>query len=194
VYIRTQIYLSAKIKPTNVITPTFFTPPPRKKGYIPILLILTIGGYVMVLDDFRRFEEMMNRIYRDFWGTPSRQLLPSGERESLLPAQTRQPFIDIIDSDKELIATAEIPGFEKEDMSINLTTDRLEISAETKKEEKKEEEGYIYRERHSGKYYRAVSLPSTIDPDNAKASYKNGVLEIKMPKSEIKKKKTLQIE
>ena len=148
----------------------------------------------MAWDDFRRFEEMMNRMYEDFWGRPSRQLLPSGEGEGLLPAQVRQPFIDIIEGDKELVATIEIPGLEKEDISINLTSDRLEISAETKKEEKKEEEGYIYRERHSGKYYRAVSLPSTIDPDNAKASFKNGVLEIKMQKSEIKKKKPLQIE
>ena len=148
----------------------------------------------MVLDDFRRFEEIMNRMYRDFWGTPSRRLLPSGEGESLLPAQARQPFIDIIDGDKEIIATAEIPGLEKEDISINLTTDRLEISAETKKEEKKEEEGYLYRERHSGRYYRAVSLPTTIDPDKAKASYKNGVLEIKMPKLEVMKKKLLEIE
>jgi HSP20 family protein len=148
----------------------------------------------MAWDDFRRFEEIMNRMYEDFWGSPSRRLLPSGERESLLPAQVKQPFIDILEGDKELIATVEIPGLEKEDISITLTSDRLEISAETKKEEKKEEEGYIYRERHSGKYYRAVSLPSTIDPDNAKASFKNGVLEIKMPKSEIKKKKTLEIE
>jgi HSP20 family protein len=148
----------------------------------------------MVLDDFRRFEEIMNRMYRDVWGTPSRRLLPSGEGEGLLPAQARQPFIDIIDGDKEIIATAEIPGLEKEDISINLTTDRLEISAETKKEEKKEEEGYLYRERHSGRYYRAVSLPTTIDPDKAKASYKNGVLEIKMPKLEVMKKKLLEIE
>ncbi|MCK4937489.1 MAG: Hsp20/alpha crystallin family protein [Methanosarcinales archaeon] len=148
----------------------------------------------MVLDDFRRFEEMMNRMYGDFWGRPSRLLLPSGERESLLPAQAKQPFIDIIEGDKEIIATAEMAGLEKEDISINLTSDRLEISAETKKEEKKEEDGYIYRERHSGRYYRAVSLPSTIDPDNAKASYKNGVLEIKMPKSKVIKKKSLEIE
>jgi len=148
----------------------------------------------MVLDDFRRFEEMMNRMYGDFWGRPSRHLLTSGGGESLLPAQARQPFIDIIEGDKDLIATAEIPGLEKEDISINLTSDTLEISAETKKEEKKEDEGYIYQERHSGRYYRAVSLPSTIDPDNAKASYKNGVLEIKMPKSEIKKKRSLEIE
>ena len=146
-------------------------------------------------DDFRRFEEMMNRIFEDFRGRPSRRLmLPSGESGEILPAESRQPFIDVIETEKEVIATAEMPGLEKQDIKINLTEDRLEISAETKHEEKKEEKGYLYRERRSGSYYRAISLPSPVDPDNSKASYKNGVLEIKMPKTEIKKKKPLKIE
>lgn len=145
-------------------------------------------------DDFRRFEEMMNRMFEEFWGRPSRRLLPSGERGEIVPAEHRQPFIDVIETDKEVIATAEMPGLEKQDIKINLTEDRLEISAEREHEEKKEEKGYVYRERSSGSYYRAISLPSPVDPDNSKASYKNGVLEIKMPKTEIKKKKPLKIE
>jgi HSP20 family protein len=146
-------------------------------------------------DDFRRFEEMMNRMFEDFWGRPSRRLmLPSGEKGEIVPAESRQPFIDVMETDKEVVATAEMPGLEKQDIKINLTEDRLEISAETKHEEKKEEKGYVYRERRSGSYYRAISLPSPVDPDNSKASYKNGVLEIKMPKTEIKKKKPLKIE
>ncbi len=87
-----------------------------------------------------------------------------------------------------------MPGLEKQDIKINVTEDRLEISAETKHEEKKEEKGYVYRERSTGSYYRAVSLPSPVDPDISKASYQNGVLEIKMPKTEIKKKKPLKID
>jgi HSP20 family protein len=146
-------------------------------------------------DDFRRFEEIMNRMFEEFWGRPSaRRLLPSGERGAVVPAQHREPFIDVIESDKEIIATAEMPGLEKQDININVTEDRLEISAETKLEEKKEEKGYIYRERRSGSYYRAISLPSPVDPDNSKATYKNGVLQIKMPKTEVKKKTPLKIE
>jgi len=146
-------------------------------------------------DDFRRFEDMMNRMFEGFWGRPAtRRLLPSGERGAVVPAEIREPFIDVIENDKEIIATAEMPGLEKEDIKINVTEDRLEISAETKHEEKKEEKGYIYRERRSGSYYRAVSLPSPVDPDNSKATYKNGVLEIKMPRTEIKKKRPLEIE
>jgi len=99
-----------------------------------------------------------------------------------------------MDGDKEIIATAEMPGLEKQDIKINVTEDMLEISAETKQEEKKEEKGYIYRERRSGSYYRAISLPSPVDPDNSKATYENRVLEIKMPKTEVKKKTPLMIE
>lgn len=121
-------------------------------------------------------------------------MLPSGERGEAVPAEYREPFIDVIETDKEVIATAEMPGLEKQDIKINLTEDRLEISAETKREEKREEKGYVYRERRAGSYYRAISLPSSVDPNNAKASYKNGVLEIKMPKTEIKKKTPIRIE
>ncbi|VVB95916.1 Small heat shock protein HSP16.5 [uncultured archaeon] len=145
-------------------------------------------------DDFRRFEEMMNRMFEEVWGRPRRPLLSSGEKGEMIPAGSRQPFVDVIETDKEVIATAEMPGLEKQDIKINVAEDRLEISAETKHEEKKEEKGYVYRERRSGSYYRAITLPSPVDPDNSKASYKNGILEIKMPKTEIKKKKPLKIE
>ena len=146
-------------------------------------------------DDFRRFEEMMNRMFESFSGKPtSRRLLSSGERGAVVPSEYREPFIDVMDGDKEIIATAEMPGLEKKDIKINVTEDMLEISAETKQEEKKDEKGYIYRERRSGSYYRAISLPSTVDPDNSKATYENGVLEIKMPKTEVKKKTPLMIE
>src|SRR5574341_1438439 len=147
-----------------------------------------------MVDDFRRFEEIMNRMFEEFWGRPGRRLLTSGEKGEIVPAEYRQPSIDLVETDKEIIATAEMPGLEKEDIKINLAEDRLEISAETKKEEEKKEKGYVYRERRSGSYYRAISLPSPVDPDEAKASYKNGVLEIKMPKTEIKKKKPVEIE
>jgi len=146
-------------------------------------------------DDFRRFEEMMNRMFENFSGkTTSKRLLSSGERGAVVPSEYREPFIDVMESDKEIIATAEMPGLEKQDIKINVTEDMLEISAETKQEEKKEEKGYIYRERRSGSYYRAISLPSPVDPDNSKATYENGVLEIKMPKTEVKKKTPLMIE
>jgi HSP20 family protein len=147
-----------------------------------------------VRDDFGRFEEMMNRMFENFWGRPRRQLLSSGERGEMLPAEYRQPSIDVVETDREVIARAEMPGLDKENIKINLTEDRLEISAETKKEEEKREKGYVYREMRSGSYYRAIALPSPVDPNNAMASYKNGILEIKMPKTEVKEKKEIKVE
>jgi HSP20 family protein len=147
-----------------------------------------------VRDDFGRFEEMMNRMFENFWGRPRRQLLSSGERGEMLPAEYRQPSIDVVETDREVIARAEMPGLDKENIKINLTEDRLEISAETNEEEEKKEKGYVYREMRSGSYYRAIALPSPVDPNNAQASYKNGILEIKMPKTEVKEKKEIKVE
>ena len=154
----------------------------------------------MTEEDFRRFEDMMNEMF-DAFGMltlPTRRLLP------LLPgvqaiAKYREPgrqrpFIDVVETDKEVIATADMPGLDKNDIKINLTDDKLEISAETKHEEEKKEKGYVYRERRSGSFYRAISLPSLVDSDNVKATYNNGVLEIKMSKTEIKKKTPINIE
>jgi len=154
-----------------------------------------------IYDEFRRFEETMNRMFEEIWGISPRRgppLLPSGERaleKYLEPSVgTRRPFIDLVETDKEVVATAEMPGLEKGDININLTKDKLEISAETKHEEEKKEKGYIYKERRSGSYYRAISLPSPVDPNTAKATYNNGVLEVKMPKTEVKKRTPLKVE
>ncbi|MCZ7361792.1 MAG: Hsp20/alpha crystallin family protein [Candidatus Methanoperedens sp.] len=167
-------------------------------------------------DEFRIFEENMNRMFEKIWGIPvNRSLLLPGERTTtgaigipvnrslLLPGERtttgaiekyRKPFIDLVETDKEVIATVEMPGLDKGDIKINLTEDKLEISAETKYEEEKKEKGYVYKERRSGSYYRTISLPSSIDSDNSKASYNNGILQITMPKKEIKKKTPLKVE
>lgn len=148
-----------------------------------------------MFDEFRRFEEAMNKMFEEFWDvpmSPGRRFLPVSSERAI--ERYRKPFIDIIESDKEIVATVEMPGLEKGDIKINLTEDRLEVSTETKHEEEKKEKGYIYKERRSGSYYRTISLPSSIDPANAKASYNNGVLEIKMPKTEIIKKTPIKVE
>jgi len=147
-------------------------------------------------DEFRIFEENMNRMFEKIWGIPvNRSLLLPGERTTTGSIEKyRKPFIDLVETDKEVIATVEMPGLDKGDIKINLTEDKLEISAETKHEEDKKEKGYIYKERRTGSYFRKVSLPSSIDSDNSKASYNNGILQITMPKTEIKKKTPLKVE
>lgn len=150
-----------------------------------------------IYDEFRKFEENMNRMFDEIWGIQARRrplLLPSGERAIEKFEGRRKPFIDVFETDKEVVATADMPGLEKNDININITEDRLEISAETKHEEEKKDKGYVYKERRGESYYRSVYLPAQVDPDNAKATYNNGVLEIKMQKTDVKKKTPLKIE
>lgn len=147
--------------------------------------------------DIRKFEEFMNRMFGEFsdiWDLQRRRHLPLLQSETGLTVGRKRPYIDIVENEKEIIATAEMPGMNKEDININLTSDRLELSAESKHEEEKKGKDYVYRERRSGNYYRSISLPSPVDSNNAKASYNNGILEVKMPKTEIKKKTSLKIE
>jgi HSP20 family protein len=150
-------------------------------------------------EEIRRFEKRMDRLFAEFWGGhPGVRLLPSGEtglpsgETGMAPYEpltlTREPFTDIQETDKEVVLTAEIPGVKKGDIKINATEDAIEISAESKSEVEEEKEGYVRKERSFGRFYRRYSLPSTVDPDKTKASYKNGVLEVRMPKTEPKKK------
>ncbi len=147
-------------------------------------------------DEFRILEEYMNRMFGKIWGIPvNRGLLLPGERTTSGAIEKyRKPFIDLVETDKVLIAIVEMPGLDKEGIKINLTQDKLEISAETKHGKEKKEKDYIYKERRSCSYFRMIYLPSSIDSDNSKASYNNGILQITMPKTEIKKKTLLKVE
>jgi HSP20 family protein len=145
-------------------------------------------------EDIRKFEKRMNRLFEEFWGGhPGVRLLPSGET-GMEPYQpmtlTREPFTDIQETETEVVLTAEMPGVKKGDIKINATEDAIEISAESKTEVEEEKEGYVRKERSFGQFYRRYSLPSVVDPDKTKASYKDGVLEVRMPKTEPKTKGT----
>ena len=168
-------------------------------------------------EESREFEERMNRMWdemnrmrEDFWGRrggrmPRRHMLPGEREERALmgrePMEYREPMVDVFETDDDVIVTAELPGLDKDDIRLFVTGSRLEISAEKTKEvtkpEKKEREGegsYVYRERSVSRFYRSITLPATVDPDKAKSSYKNGILEVKMPKTEITKKTPLKID
>jgi len=152
--------------------------------------------------EIRRLEERMNRLFNEFWESPELvgwrgpRLLGPG-KETALPALReglRMPAVDVSEDDKEVKVTAEIPGVSKEDIKINITENHIEISAETKAETKEERKGYVYRERRYGSFYRSLALPSPVDANKTKASYKNGILEVVMPKSEKVKKTQIKVE
>lgn len=104
---------------------------------------------------------------------------------------THAPAIDVTENGESYIVKADLPGIKKEDINVTVHDGILTISAETKSEdEKKEGDKVIRRERRYGKYSRSMSLGQQVDEDNVKAAYKDGVLELLLPKkSEAKRQK-----
>jgi len=92
--------------------------------------------------------------------------------------------LDVDESGKEVVVRAEAPGFEAKDFDVELSGNVLHIRAEQKKEEKKEKkEKGSFTERHFARFERLVTLPEYIDRNKIEASYRNGVLEVRMPKT-----------
>ena len=89
---------------------------------------------------------------------------------------------------------ADIPDVELKDVNIQLENGTLTLEGERKFEKKDDKTGYHRIERSYGSFMRCFSLPETVDPDNVKAEYKNGVLTVRLPKKEVAKPKKVQIQ
>lgn len=138
------------------------------------------------MPDVVSLQDEMNRLFLDFFGrTPGRRVAA----EALWA-----PIMDIEETKDDIIVKAEIPGMTKDDVKIQVTGDLLTISGERKREEETKEKTYHRIERSYGQFQRMITLPSEVQSSKAKASYENGVLTIKLPKSEEVKPKEISIE
>ena len=138
----------------------------------------------------RWFEEAFNR---PFFGYPR---FPSIRFPELrMPwAEELSPDVDVYEEDKDVVVKAELPGLRKEDLDINITDDIVTISGEKKAEEKVERKNFYRVERSFGSFTRRLRLPSDTIAGKAKATFKDGVLEIRIPKTEEAKEKTKKIQ
>ena len=96
----------------------------------------------------------------------------------------KSPAVDIYEKDQKLIVKADLPGIKKEDIKLHVDRDILTISGETKKEKEVKAEDYYYSGRSIGKIQRSIRLPEGVKQEDIKASYKDGVLQIEIPKVE----------
>ncbi len=106
------------------------------------------------------------------------------------------PAVDVIENETAYTVKAELPGVKKEDIDVSINNGVLTINGETKSdEEDKDKEGrVIRRERHFGQYVRSMQLGGVIDESAVKATYKDGVLELELPKVEEAKPKKVDIQ
>ena len=101
--------------------------------------------------------------------------------------------IDIYQTENDIIIKSTIAGVKSEDMDIEITNDRINIKGTRKKDNSITQENYYYQELYWGPFSRSVILPLDVDADKSKASIKNGILTIKLPKLEKSKTKTIKV-
>lgn len=135
------------------------------------------------------FEEFERRI-EDFFRRPFSLFAPTWWPRLRFPEfEEISPSVDIFEEGDNVVVKAELPGMKKEDIEVKLTENTVTISGEKKKEEKIEKKDYYRLERSYGSFCRAFSLPAEVQTDKAKAQFKDGILEVRIPKSEEAKKK-----
>lgn len=101
--------------------------------------------------------------------------------------------MDVYEEKNDVVVKAEIPGLTKGDVQVSLTDTTITLSGEKKKEEKVKEHEYSYSERTYGNFSRTLSLPCNVKSDKGKATFKDGILIVKIPKTEEAKKRHFQV-
>jgi len=104
------------------------------------------------------------------------------------------PAVDIFEQGDDLVIRAEIPGVDKEDIDIDVENNTLTIRGERKRDEAFKRDNAYRMERIYGSFARSFTLPRTVDASGITAGYKNGVLELMLPKAEEAKPKKIEIQ
>ncbi len=141
-------------------------------------------------DPFRDLITIQDRMNKLFEQTLART---RGADETVTPAAW-SPSVDIYETADAIVLTAELPGLQKEDIEIQLQDSTLTLKGERKFEREVKDENYLRIERSYGAFQRSFSLPTVVQQDEIKAVFKDGVLEVTMPKAEEAKPKQVKVE
>ena len=139
------------------------------------------------LRELATMQDRMSRVFGDFYNRRT--------EDDLLSRGAWVPSVDIFENDQhELVIKAELPDVKREDIDLRIENDMLTLKGEKKMDTEVKEEQYHRVERVYGTFTRSFSLPSTVDTTNVTADYKNGVLEIRLPRREEAKPKQIQVQ
>jgi HSP20 family protein len=104
------------------------------------------------------------------------------------------PPMDVSEGDNEVTASLELPGISREDIKVSVHNDVLTVSGEKKQERTDEDQNVRRVERNYGFFKRSVSLPAEVDATKVKATFKDGILKVTLPKLESKKPKEIEVQ
>jgi HSP20 family protein len=132
------------------------------------------------------FQEEMNRMFNEFFRS-------GGDDEASWGLRTWTPPVDIYETDDALVLTAELPGVSKDDVAIEIHENTLTLRGQRTHSAEVHDDRYHRREQAYGDFQRSFVLPMTVDHEKVQASYRDGILELRLPKLESAKPKRIAI-
>ena len=157
--------------------------PPNYKFWIHLeKIIMAINRW----DPFREVVVLQNRLnslFRDL----------STETENPLTTASFTPAVDVYEDDKKVVLKLEVPGIEEKDLDVSVENNTLTVKGERKFENEEKEENFHRIERRYGSFYRAFTLPTTVDTENVEASYNAGVLKLELNKKPEAQPKQIKV-
>jgi HSP20 family protein len=137
--------------------------------------------------ELNSIQNEMNRLFNTFFDQSSQSTRPNSPTRRWIPA------MDLVESGDHYVLRADLPGLSDSDVDVQLEDNILTISGRREAEHRHEQEGYYRLERAFGTFSRSLTLPDGIDPESIQAKLDRGVLEVRMPKPEQTKPRTVQI-
>jgi len=145
------------------------------------------GTFMERGEPFRDIQSEMNRLFDSFFGRPTATATGTGSRVWM-------PVVDMFETKDELLLNFELPGVREKDVSLSITGDLLTVRGERQFRQELNDDNYYHVERAYGKFERSVQLPIPVQADRVKATYRDGVLEVKLPKAEEVRAKEIKID
>jgi HSP20 family protein len=137
-------------------------------------------------DPFREVVALQNRMNSLFGNLNS-------ETESALTTASFTPAVDVYEDEKKVVLKLEVPGIEEKDLDVSVENHTLTVKGERKFEKEEKEENFHRIERRYGSFYRAFTLPSTVDTENVAAKYEAGVLKLELNKKPEAQPKQIKV-
>jgi HSP20 family protein len=144
------------------------------------------------LSPFEELDRMFESLVPRGWLRPWRWERPSFS--DLLQLEFQGPRVDVIDREDEVLVKAEIPGVTKDDLEVSVDESTVTIKGQTSHEEKEEKGDYYRSEIRRGAFSRTIALPREVDASEAKATFKDGILELSLPKVAKSKRVAVKVE
>lgn len=141
-------------------------------------------------DSLARLQDEMNRLFERSFGTfPSRRVSP----QEFISERIWSPVVDVYEDQDNIVLRAELPGMKQDEIDIDLTGDTLTIHGERKFADEERKDNYVRVERAYGEFKRSFTIGMPIQAEKVKATYRDGILEVTIPKSEEVKPRKVKV-